>query len=74
MAAIFNAIKDFFSFIGELIQFVFKLIGDLIYTVQVLLHLSPKIPGYLSFLPATVSAIFVSCITLIIIYKITGRD
>lgn len=74
MSAIIQAIQDFFSFIGQILQLVVQLIKDLIYSITLLRNVVPNVPSYLAFLPPAIGAAFAAALTLIIVYKIIGRD
>lgn len=71
---IVDGIRDFFTFIGHVITFVIKMVQDLVYTVQVVTDAVGKVPQYLSFLPATVLTLLTGAFTIVIVYKIVGRD
>lgn len=74
LQGIFNLIKGLVEFVSTVVGFVFKLIEDLVYVVGLLTETGPKLVSYLSFLPAQVLSIFAACLTVIVIYKIVGRD
>lgn len=74
MFGLFNLIKGFFEFVTSVIQFVIKLIGDLVYIVGLIGQAIIKIPSYIGFLPASVIAVFLTGLTIIVVYKIAGRD
>lgn len=67
--------------IAQLIEFlnsawgvVEYLIDGLVNFVDILLSLPDKLGGFISFLPAEIVAGFMGIITLVIAYKIVGRD
>lgn len=74
MSAIIQAIQDFFSFIGQILQLIVQLVKDLIYSITLLRNVVPNVPSYLAFLPPAIGATFAAALTLIIVYKIIGRD
>ena len=74
MSGIFEAIKSFFTFIISSVQFAIKLIKDLIYVVKMLGLTVAKIPTYLGFLPTVVISMFALCLSVVIVYKVLGRD
>lgn len=74
MQAIFDVIKGIGQFISSLVTIVVKVLEDLVYVVQILLASIPKIPTYLSFLPSAVLSLFVGALSIVVVYKIVGRD
>lgn len=73
-----TAVLDFLAGIGDgiksAVEFLLSMIEDIAYMVQLLGEFVSKIPEYLSFLPAPVLAIFVSMFSIVVIYKILGRE
>lgn len=74
MLGIFDAIKGFFTFIVSIVQFILNLIKDLVYVVKLIGQTVIKIPSMLGFLPGTVIALFMVCVSVVVIYKVVGRD
>lgn len=74
MSGIISLIKGFFEFVISAIGFAIKLIKDLVYVVQMLGKVALKIPSYLSFMPTVIISMFVVCISVVIVYKVIGRD
>ena len=74
MAGIIQGIKEFFDFIVRAVQFLFSLIKDLVRVVEYLGQVAGKIPSYLGFLPSAALAIVVTMVSIMIVYKIVGRD
>ena len=74
MSGIFEAVKGFFSFVTSFVDFILKLIQDLVYVVGMLKDTIQRLPGYLGFLPTTVVAMFSICLGVVVVYKVTGRD
>ena len=60
LTVIFNIISDFVSDLLWLFENITLAIG--------------RVPNYLNFLPPSVLSLFMTSITLIVIYKILGRD
>lgn len=73
-----QAIIDFFAAVGEVItsviSFVIKLFQDLIYMVQLLGQFVLDIPSYFSWLPGEVVALIVTIFSIVVIYKLLGRE
>lgn len=61
------AISGFFSF-------VFSLIEDIIYLVQLTGRMLAQIPSFFSWLPAPVLGLIISAITIAVLYKVLGRE
>lgn len=74
MSGIFEAIKGFFTFVVSAVEFVIKLIKDLVYVVGMLKDVVLRIPTYLGFLPTTLISMFAVCLSVVIVYKVVGRD
>lgn len=73
-----QSILDFLSSIGDLIvsgfDFVISFFGDLIYIIQLTGKILTYIPGYFSWLPAEAVSVLTVIFSLVVIYKITGRE
>lgn len=73
-----NAILQFFESIGNaitsVIDFVIGLFQDLVYMVSLLVKVVGNIPSYFNWLPAEIVALFVALISIVVIYKILGRE
>lgn len=69
---------EFFRGIGTAItsifDFVIGLFQDLIYMIKLLGQVVLNIPAYFSWLPAEVIVLIVTCIGIVVIYKILGRE
>lgn len=74
MAGLIEAVKNFFTFIGKIIQLVIELAKDLVYTIDMMTSIGASADGWLSFFPPAVTAVFIGGISIIVIYKIIGRD
>lgn len=73
-----KALVEFFKGIAEgvtaAIDFLAGLIADLVYMVQLLGQFILQIPSYLSWLPSAVVSIFLTIFSIVVIYKIIGRE
>lgn len=73
-----NSLLEFFKGIGEaivsVIDFVIGLFEDLIYMIKLLGQVVLNIPAYFSWLPAEVIALVILLISIVVIYKILGRE
>lgn len=73
-----NTIKDFFlglaDVISSLVDFVINLIQDIVYVVKLCGSFVAKIPAYFSWLPGSVLALVITIFSIVVIYKILGRE
>ena len=73
-----KAITDFLGGIGNglmmIVDFVISFFEDVAYIIKLTGEFVLKIPEYLSFLPPSVLAIVVSIFTVVVIYKVLGRE
>lgn len=73
-----QAIIDFFATLGEIIttvvDFVIQLFKDLLFMLQLLAKFVVSIPDYFAWLPAGVVAVIVVIFSIVVIYKILGRE
>ena len=73
-----QAIIDFFNTVGSVIStvinFVVKMFSDLVMMLQLLAKFIVNIPSYFGWLPSAVVAVIVSIFSIVVIYKILGRE
>lgn len=73
-----DAVLQFFQGIGNAItsffDFVFSLVGDLVYLIQLTGKFLVAIPGYFSWLPPELLALIGTIFTIVVLYKILGRE
>lgn len=74
MQAIIEAVKNFITFITNIVNFVFELMKDLVYYVQTVLNITVQVPRWLTFLPSIMLPPLVACLALVVVYKVLGRD
>ena len=74
LSSIYNILKSIANFFTSVVSFVLNLISDLIYVVGLLGKSIIDIPKYLSFLPPVILAVLVSTFSIVVIYKILGRE
>lgn len=74
MGTIINFLKGIANGVTAIISFVLDLIADLLYVGQLLAQTVAQIPELFSFLPAELLALVVSAISIVVIYKLIGRD
>ena len=73
-----QAIIDFFNTLGSVIStvinFVVKMFSDLVMMLQLLAKFIVNIPSYFGWLPTSVVAVIVTIFSIVVIYKILGRE
>lgn len=74
MNALLNFIKGIGNAIVSVIDFVMGLFEDLVYMIKLLGQVILNIPNYFSWLPSQVLSLIVIIITVVVIYKILGRE
>lgn len=74
----FDTIKQFFvsimSVITSLVDFVIGFVEDIVTVVKMTASFVAKIPNLFSWLPAEVLAIVVITFSVVVIYKVMGRE
>lgn len=74
MQAIINIFTSLFDIIKTVVHFVVQFFQDIVYIIKTLGQFIIKAPLLFGFLPPAVLAIFIVGISVIIIYKVVGRD
>lgn len=74
MEALIKFISGISDAIKAIIDFVIGLFEDLVYMIKLLGQVVINIPNYFSWLPAPVLALIVLLISIVVIYKILGRE
>lgn len=73
-----DAIINFFKSIGEVITSCFDLlwtfINDLIQIIMMLAKFLGQIPSFISWMPDPLPTILFSVFTVVVVYKIAGRE
>lgn len=73
-----GALTNFLSGIGEgllaVVTFVIDFFKDIAYLVKLTGEFVLKVPDYLSWLPAEVLALLVTTFTIVVLYKVLGRE
>lgn len=73
-----GALTDFLLGIGEgllaVVTFVIDFFKDIAYLVKLTGEFVLQIPHYLSWLPAEVLALLVTVFTIVVLYKVLGRE
>lgn len=78
MEDILNDILDFFTALGEIIDacvsFLFTIIEDILMVITLTAEFVISIPEILGWLPASVLTIIIGIFSVVVIYKILGRE
>lgn len=73
-----DAIIAFFNGIGDtissVISFIISFFEDIVYVVKLTAKMLADIPSFFSWIPAEFIAIIVTIFSIIVIYKIMGRE
>lgn len=73
-----GGIIEFFQAIADgvvaAVQYLGDLLSDIAYMITLVTTFIAKIPAYFSWLPSAVSALIISAFSIVIIYKILGRE
>lgn len=73
-----NAILNFFEGIGNVIlaviEFVISFFGDLVWIVRTLLWALGQIPSLIIWIPGPIQSVILVGFSVVIIYKIMGRE
>lgn len=65
------SIGDFFK---TVIDFVISFFQDLVYMVKLVSETVAQLPDYFSWLPGSLLTLILAIITVVVIYKIVGRE
>ena len=74
MKAIIEDLKGIAEAVTAAIDFLFGIIEDLVYMVRLLGQFILDIPNYLQWLPSVITNIFIAIFSIVVIYKILGRE
>lgn len=74
MEAVINFVKNIADVIVAVFDFLIGLIEDLVFMVGLLGQFVVNIPSYLAWLPGSVISIIVVIFSIVVIYKILGRE
>lgn len=74
LEAIKDAVLSIGQFFADVVDFVLKLISDLLYVIELLGQAITKIPDYISWVPAAPLAILTTIFAIVVIYKVLGRE
>ena len=74
MQSIINFFTGVADLVVSLVDFVIGLIGDIVYMVELTAVFVANIPTYFAWLPGTFVATIVIIFSIVVIYKIIGRE
>ena len=73
-----DALISFFEGIGNAIvsafNFVVSLVSDIVYMIQLTGKFLAQIPSYFSWIPAEITTLLIVLFSVVVIYKILGRE
>lgn len=75
MSKIVSILQSIGNFFASVVDFVVQLLTDLVNVIILIGETVVKLPEYFNaFLPSEVVALLVAAFTVIVIYKVLGRD
>lgn len=74
MKAIIDFFTGLFDIIDSLVDFVISFIQDLVYVIKLTGTFVAQIPNYFAWLPSAYVALIVSIFSIVVIYKVLGRE
>ncbi len=74
MQAIVDFFTGLFNIIVSLVEFVISFIGDIVYVIELTAVFVGNIPNYFGWLPSAFVSIIISIFSIVVIYKILGRE
>ncbi len=74
MKDILEFLKGIGNAITSLIDFLISFVQDIVYIVQLTGEYVANIPSYFSWLPSAAVALIVTIFSVVVIYKIMGRE
>lgn len=69
-----NLLNNIVNFFSTLWDFIIHIFEEIVYIVKLLATVVINIPSYFTWLPASVIALIVLAIGIVVIYKIAGRE
>lgn len=74
LGAIKDFLEGFVNLISSLVDFVITIIQDIVYVVKLCATFVAKIPSLFGWLPVSVTSVLVMIFSVVVIYKILGRE
>lgn len=69
-----SALKSIFNLISSVVSFIIGFFQDLVYMISLLGKFILSLPTYLSWLPPTFITAVTLIFTIVVIYKVLGRE
>lgn len=69
-----SALKSIFDLLSSLVTFIIGFFQDLVYMISLLGNFIVSLPSYLSWLPPTFVSSVMVIFSIVVIYKILGRE
>lgn len=69
-----SALKSIFNLISSVVSFIIGFFQDLVYMITLLGKFILSLPSYLSWLPPTFITAVTLIFTIVVIYKVLGRE
>lgn len=69
-----SALKSIFDLISALVSFIIGFFQDLVYMISLLGKFIVSLPSYLSWLPSSFITAVTLIFTIVVIYKVLGRE
>lgn len=74
LESIYNVLKTIGDFFGTVGEWIVNLVKDIVKLVELTANAVGNIPKYLSWLPAPVLAIALVIFSIVVLYKVLGRE
>lgn len=74
MSAIFEFFEKIGSFFNTVINLVVTVFEDIIFVMKLMFDTLSNFSMYVSWLPSAVISVVITGITVVVIYKVVGRD
>lgn len=74
MGALIDMLKGFIDGVLAVVDFIISTIQDILYVIQLTGEAVLHLPDYFSWLPAPFVAVLVTIFSVVVIYKILGRE
>lgn len=73
--SIVSMLRNLFDVIGSVVDFVVSFFSDLVSMIKLIGEVVVKIPDYLTYIfPASFISVVVLALSIVVIYKVLGRD
>lgn len=74
MSAILDVLNGFLNAIKSIVDFIVSFFEDIVFVVKTLGEFLTNAPALFGFLPASAVAIILVALSVVVIYKVVGRD